>query len=289
MGFVFKIIRGCRSQEGCIRCILPQPFHTQSNPNINQFSPRKSVPNCTASRFCTCVCVCVVFSFFHTYPAFKDVVKKKMTLFLFYFCRGFGNVTAACNCDFDRSSRLVDPSNVNGRSMRWCSAQRAGACVHACLSCLPRRASVSEWRWFNNPKADVPPFFFCHSACLSVCVFLLSVCLLLLICSTCRLDVFFSCLMFVYSSWNAGLIVLCLLCWSGEYSDACAGSLMLLLFVVFPVLVIVIVAVCICIQFMLSSPDDRVPSISVLDVSFAYRNDRDPLFQVGPWKPPGFR
>lgn len=31
---------------------------------------------------------------------------------------------------------------------------------------------------------------------------------------------------------------------------------------------------------MLSSPDDRVPSISVLDVSFGYRDDRDALFQV---------
>lgn len=33
-------------------------------------------------------------------------------------------------------------------------------------------------------------------------------------------------------------------------------------------------------KFNLSSPDDRVPSISVLDVAFGYRDDRAALFQV---------
>ncbi|CAB1097949.1 ABC [Ectocarpus sp. CCAP 1310/34] len=33
------------------------------------------------------------------------------------------------------------------------------------------------------------------------------------------------------------------------------------------------------VKFMLSSPEDRVPSISVLDVSFGYRDDRAALFQ----------
>ncbi|CAM9325336.1 unnamed protein product [Scytosiphon promiscuus] len=33
------------------------------------------------------------------------------------------------------------------------------------------------------------------------------------------------------------------------------------------------------VKFILSSPEDRVPSISVLDVSFGYRDDREPLFQ----------